>query len=211
MESSAPLKNAAPKGCTIIFDWDDTIFSSTWMAQNGMSNTDMHAPTSLTEEMKQALEGLARSVVSVLQCAKALGCVVVITNAHPEWVEVSARRYLGQEVVRELGDVAIISARHRYEPTFPSDPVAWKVAAFQDVLGPLRTPHDVISLGDSLCERSALGIVTNKRGTGVVAKSVKFMEEPTANTLMRQLDLLCACLGAIVAHDGSLDLKLVPS
>lgn len=206
---SRPARTAPT--CTIILDWDDTIFSSTWMVQQGMSNTDMHAPARLTEEVKQALGTLAESVVALLRCAKALGRVVVVTNAHDGWVETSAQRYLGKGVVEELDDVPIVSARHRYGVTFPSNPVAWKVAAFYDVLGPLQSPHHVVSLGDSLCERSALGIVVKGREReGVVAKSVKFMEEPTADVLTRQLDLLCACLDAIVAFQGSLDLKLAP-
>lgn len=192
----------------IIFDWDDTLLSSTWLAQHGIR---LDEPAVIPEEVRSQLDALQASVVKLLEMAVSLGTVCIITNAETGWVELSARRFI-PSVVPLLSKVRVLSARSTFEPEV-SCPSEWKVRAFARELGAHYSKHEssvirnVLSFGDSIHERHAVHRVTS----GVPntrTKSIKFVERPTAEQLKRQVDLVRGCISDVVSHSGDLDLML---
>ncbi len=206
--SPAPLPRLLRPVSVIIFDWDDTLLASTWLASRGMR---LDEPEVLPEDVRAHLEELQTSVVALLEQAIKLAPVCVVTNAETGWVQLSARRFM-PAVEPLLARVHVLSARSTYEPVSRC-PSEWKVRAFHQVLGdhfvtvdPLAA-RNVISFGDSIHERHAVHKVT----AGVpntLTKSVKFVERPTSEQLKRQVELVSGCIGDIVSHTANLDLML---
>lgn len=192
----------------IIFDWDDTLLSSSWLAQNGLR---LEEPAVVPEEARVQLDALAESVILLVERAMTFGPVCIITNAETGWVELSAKKFL-PAVVPLLSRVRVLSARSTFECLCPC-PTEWKVHAFKRELESLYEAVDeslirnVISFGDSIHERNAIHRVT-ERMAGVRTKSVKFVERPTIEQLKRQVDLVHGCIEEIVHHTDNLDLML---
>ena len=203
----------------IIFDWDDTLLASSWLARNRMTLDEPHiVPSFVTKPMSE----LGASVCTLLTAALERGPVVIITNAETGWVEMSAHKFM-PEVLPLLRKVRVISARSTYESQFPDSPSDWKVAAFtQELTASFGTAkairgmrraaprRAVISFGDSVYERTAVhAAATRLKSTfNVVTKSVKFVERPSVEQVRRQVDLVAGCLHDICTHAGNLDLML---
>lgn len=197
---------AAAQTC-IVFDYDDTILASSWLAQNGL-RLDGNEP--VPAEAQKQLSQLAASAAKLLQHAQAYGEVVIITNAETGWVELSAKKFM-PSLLPILAKTRVISARSTYESQY-SSPLEWKIAAFSNELAytfgkATDTPKNIISVGDSVHERAALQKVTAGIPS-VLAKSLKLVERPTIEQLQRQLDLILSCFDEIVNHKGALDLML---
>jgi hypothetical protein len=105
----------------------------------------------------------------------------------------------------------VVSARSTFEAMFPNSPSDWKVQAFFRAIcdvyagGIPSSRKNILSFGDSVHERAALHKVARHIGVAR-AKSIKFVEYPTAEQLTRQVDLVASCLGEICRHDTNLDL-----
>lgn len=72
----------------IIFDWDDTILCTTFLAPYPSLIQDPNKK--IPPQMKEALDLLDQGAVNLLKMAKSLGQVFIITNAAEGWVEMSA-------------------------------------------------------------------------------------------------------------------------
>lgn len=211
--STAARRAAVSEGTLIVLDWDDTLLPSTWLQQQGLQITAGSALPS--EEQKAELSRVARCVIKTLRRAKRLGHVIVVTNAEKGWVELSCRKFL-PEVAPLLEGVKVLSARALFEPAWPQSPIQWKRLAFHREVstffqGPSKTAaadirKNVVSVGDSLQERTALLEATD--GRHCWAKSLKLLERPSVEQLVKQHDLFSACVRAFTDYEGSLDLCL---
>ena len=76
----------------IIFDWDDTLMSSSWIDPEKLLPTDSFA--ALPADLQARFAALEEQVGRCLSAAAALGNVVVITNAEAGWVEYSSKRFM---------------------------------------------------------------------------------------------------------------------
>eukprot|EP00922_Rhytidocystis_sp_ex-Travisia-forbesii_P063478 GHVS01094445.1.p1 GENE.GHVS01094445.1~~GHVS01094445.1.p1 ORF type:complete len:335 (+),score=80.78 GHVS01094445.1:84-1088(+) len=127
----------------IIFDWDDTLLSTSYINLRGQEGL---TPLALAQ-----LESVARNVISLLELAKKMGRVFIITNAMEGWVEYSVEKYLpsAQQLVTSI---KIISARNRYEAAFPGEYYQWKIQAFLEVQRQLNSEiiTNLISVGSFL-------------------------------------------------------------
>lgn len=196
----------APKS-VIIFDWDDTLLASSFLAGKGCRlDSDMQRCSDLLPHLRE----LEASVTAVLELALSYGHVFIVTNAETGWVQLSAQKFI-PGVLPILEKVNILSARSTYEPMHPESPLKWKYYAFQERIAsvcPDHTMHkNVLSFGDSHVEREAVRAVT--RGLpNSKTKSVKFAERPSMEQLRRQIELVTNCFQYIHSHDGDLDLQL---
>jgi len=192
----------------IIFDWDDTLLASTFLAAKGYR---LDANMVRCDEVERQLRELELSVCSVLSVALQHGIVHVITNAETGWVQLSAQKFI-PAVLPLLERVSVISARSTYEARFPEAPLKWKCSAFQDRISSIASDNakNVISFGDSNVEREAVRLVT-KGLCNTKTKSVKFAERPSVEQLRRQLDLVRNCFHYIYSHEEDLDLMLTIS
>jgi hypothetical protein len=202
-------KDNVDKETVIVFDWDDTLLSSSYLSSRGYRlDTERH----VFSEIHPQLAELEASVISVISLAITYGTVHVITNAETGWVQLSAAKFL-PGVVPWLSKVNVISARSTYESMFPDSPLKWKFYAFQERLSGVfhdsmsHREKNIISFGDSHVEREAVRAVT--RGyANTKTKSVKFAERPSMEQLRRQLELVTNCMQYIFSHEGDLDLQL---
>jgi hypothetical protein len=212
--SQAELKMQARSEVNlIILDWDDTLLPSTWLQQQGLqiaSDADMP-----NHEQKMELSMVARHVIKTLRRARRLGHVIIVTNAEKGWVELTCAKFL-PEVFPHLEGIKVTSARSAFEHIQPPSPVQWKwltfhreIAAFyrmQAKLPGMQHKISIISIGDANHERTALFRATEDRDCWT--KSLKLMERPTVEQLLRQHELLFACLRPAVNFNGNLDLCL---
>lgn len=194
----------------IIFDWDDTLLSSSWLAHNGLR---LDSPDVLPAEVAAQLAVLEESVCNLLERALCCGTVLIITNAEHGWVELSCLKFIPR-VQPLLKRLKVLSARTTFEPFYPDSPSEWKLHAFfQEILATYSGRHpaaskNVLSFGDSVHERAAVHKVTSVMGPTTRTKSVKFVERPTVEQLKRQVDLVASCFYVICRHPGCLDLML---
>jgi hypothetical protein len=209
---AAVHRAAAAEATLIILDWDDTLLPSTWIQEQGLQIAAGSAPPN--EQQEAELKKVARCVIRTLRRAKHLGQVTVVTNAEKGWVELTCSKFL-PEVVPLLEGIQVLSARSAFEPTH-SQPVQWKRLAFhREISAFWKRPSgytdagcqkNMISVGDSMHERVALLEATKDRDCWT--KSLKLMERPSPEQLVKQHDLLSACIRPFVDFKGSLDLCL---
>lgn len=209
-----PVQQAArhlclPDSTIMLFDWDDTLLSSTWLSSMGHRVDDSQA---LPPELSLELEELEDLVIGILKDAQRYGRVCVVTNAETGWVQLSAARFMPR-VLRHLdaSDIRIISARSVYEMDFPNSPSDWKTQAFKAELEKHPKYPDSLNLlvlGDSVSERDAAHAVRRHWLHDGLVKTVKFVERPTLEQLRRQLGLIQKALPHICAFEGSFDVNL---
>merc|ERR1712224_21146 len=157
----------------------------------------------INEEQKAHLEQLALCVSRTLDMAVQVGHVVIVTNAETGWVEQSCEAFM-PSLIGKLQRVDIVSARSTYEPHGEREPSEWKRRAFvrevEFFYGDRpKQQRNIISLGDSLHEQSALVFVTH----GVencCGKSLKFIERPTIHQMIYQHEFLSDCFIDVVEH-----------
>jgi len=201
-------KQVVPRAQTsvIIFDWDDTLLCSSFLAGKGYR---LDSPA-IKSDVDSQLKELEVVVINMLTMALKHGEVIVITNAETGWVELSAQKFI-PAVVPFLSRVKVVSARSSYEEMFPEAPLKWKFYAFQERLSSFfadsKKQKNILSFGDSYVEREAVRAVT-KGVPFTLTKSVKFAERPSMEQLRRQIELVTNCFQYIHNHEGDLDLQL---
>lgn len=199
---SRPQKNET----LIIFDWDDTLFPSSWLVQQGLKLGEASQPN---KEQWQQLKEIAFASANSLREARKYGRVVVVTNAERGWVDQSCKKFCPW-LWPSMDNITVVCARPEYEPRgFPS-PYQWKYLAFQNEINNWHAvePNDltnILSLGDAPVERLAL-LKATEGMPGVLGKSIKFVEKPNVKHLIEQHELIGNCLRYLARHDGSLDL-----
>ncbi|CAH0477027.1 unnamed protein product [Peronospora belbahrii] len=219
----------------VVFDWDDTLCPSSWLHAHDLLPKYRGHQISVTPEQREVLNFISAHVARLLQKAVAYGPVFVVTAAEYGWVEMSAALYLPDvQSVLALADVHIVSARSWYEQTFGlgGDSAAWKQEVMQliarkcfaaaaaqetNVNGnrtfrqATTTPRDAyfnfLSIGDSMAERDAcFAAVENVCRT--FAKTLKFIEHPTAEEVLQQVELTYDSFEQMCGWDNNLDLRL---
>jgi hypothetical protein len=191
----------------IIFDWDDTIFPTTWLLNEGLLDSD----TTIDLVQSALLQTLEEHAARTLQTAMQYGKVVIITNAIQDWVEQSCGMFM-PSLLPFIQHFEIVSARSTYESKDAPSPTSWKKLAFaREVEGfcgsASRGARTIISLGDSLCEQQAL-VAAVGTYANCSAKSLKFMEQPHIQQLLDQHELVCGCFAGVYEHEGNLDLEV---
>mmetsp|Transcript_25559 Transcript_25559/g.76226 ORF Transcript_25559/g.76226 Transcript_25559/m.76226 type:complete len:257 (+) Transcript_25559:110-880(+) len=191
----------------LIFDWDDTVLPSTWIQEQGLRLDDVFP---LTGEQEAQLQKMAERARRTLSTAKQYGKVVLVTNAEHGWIELSCQRFL-PALAPFLEQVRVLSARSTYEQQGVASPFDWKYLAFESEIDTFYEAFaadrrkNVISFGDSAHEREALIRVT-ERMQNCRTKSLKFVERPEVDQLLKEHELISGCFRDIVNHDGNLDL-----
>jgi len=191
----------------LIFDWDDTVLPSTWIQEQGLRLDDESV---LNEEQIAALTHISGFAARTLNHAKRYGKVVLVTNAERGWIELSCQKFMPQ-LYSVLSDIKILSARSTWEHQGVASPFEWKYLSFEGEIhgfyGDVSTEQrrNIISFGDSAHEREALIRVT-ERIPSCRTKSLKFVERPEIDQLVKEHELISGCFKYIVNHDGNLDL-----
>jgi hypothetical protein len=191
----------------LIFDWDDTVLPSTWVQEQGLRLDDGSIPT---DEEKAQLQKMAQQAAETLTVAKRHGMVVLVTNAEKGWIELSCQKFM-PSLYPTLENVKILSARSTYESQAVTSPFEWKYLAFETEIRAFFAKagegrmKNVISFGDSAHEREALIRVMDQM-PNCRTKSIKYVERPDVEQLLKENALIGSSFRRIVNHDGNLDL-----
>ena len=187
-----------------ILDWDDTLFPTNWVMRNNInlitsSTRDQYVI--YFQELDRALSRLLRNTMN-------LGKVIIVTNALPDWINMSS--VVLPQTYNLLTKVKVISARGVYKEKSPVM-MDWKIMAFRDIIDEEfanLSLMNVISVGDAEYEYQAL-IALNKQkiGTTKYLKSIRFMKDPTHDILVDQLGVLNDAISEIWNKSEHLDLK----
>lgn len=185
----------------IIFDWDDTLFPTSWLraCTRGRSATAKLPLVQLKEH--------ARLIEDTLRSARAVAKVAIVTLAKRGWVSNVSREYLpGLDVESLFAELAIEVHYAREEPcpgAFDAGEYeTLKRSAMQRVLMQHCTQNDgcqsALSIGDDTIEEEAMQGLDircfDKFSQCPVRKTLKFMDDPSLPQLGEELRRLCPLL-----------------
>jgi hypothetical protein len=220
--AASPLRDRT----VVVFDWDDTLCPSSWLHAEDLLPKYRGQHIQLTAEQQQILQLIADNVTQLLRKAVSYGPVFIVTAAEYGWVELSCAQYLpGVQAVLEMADVHIVSARSWYEQTFGAggDSSLWKHEVMQLIARKCfganadadeNLEHQLppsyfnfVSIGDSLAERDACHAAT-ERVPYTFAKTLKFIESPTTEEIVQQVELTHDSFEQMCGWSSNLDLRL---
>ncbi|KAF4673986.1 hypothetical protein FOL46_006022 [Perkinsus olseni] len=175
-----------------IWDWDDTILPSTFLADGKSDSTSLD----------DSLMSLQETVVKVLSRAIVLAgpYVFILTSSSPGWVHESCQLYLPQ-VVPLLAKVTILHSKEycrelsvisrKFRRLYFSEDKGLKSTKLATVLSIMPTlkpmPRRVVLIGD---QYEDVAIAQALRQGGVEARTCLFAAAPTPNELRRELQWL---------------------
>jgi hypothetical protein len=206
----------------IIFDWDDTLLPTTHIHNLNLLGNII--PSDFTEQ----LNILSNIIINLLDKALSISNVIIVTNAEYDWINYSANIFF-PEIYKYLysSNIDKISARSFYNDNLLSDYVIiddyfenfdfytslndqllWKKITFQDYFK--KNKYDnIVSIGDSECERH--GLLYMNINNNPNRKSFKFVEKPSIQLLIKELEYIELNLNLIVNYNGNLDIGLTLS
>ncbi len=172
----------------IFFDWDDTLFCSSYLTKKKLLNRQ--SMENLGPRFIEKLKKVEKTVVNIIKLSITHGDTYIITNATKYWVEYSCS-LIYPNVLDLLSKVCVISARDNYEKKYPNDPKKWKLQTFIDLANTYdkNVVTNIISIGDSECEAEA-GLELGNIFRESYIKIIKFKEDPKPDQLIKELSLV---------------------
>lgn len=172
----------------IIYDWDDTLFPTTYINHNRNIN-------------KQFLLALEQYNIRLLEKSRNLAQTIIITNAATEWIYMSAKQYMYRLYqYLQYTNIPVISAREYARSKQIYNPINWKDITFYNTINSLinlngnKYINNIISVGDALYEKNALikfGIYThNKLNYNMYIKTIKYIDTPNIERLLYETQSL---------------------
>lgn len=222
-----PAASARRDRTVVVFDWDDTLCPSSWLHAEDLLPKYRGQEVLLSKEQQQILRLIADNVTRLLRKAVSYGPVFVVTAAEYGWVELSCAMYLpGVQAILEMSDIHIVSARSWYEQTFGvgGDSSSWKhevmqliarkcfgslaVAELEDSFENVPDSYfNFVSIGDSMAERDACHSAAEMVAY-TFAKTLKFVEHPTTEEIVQQVELTHDSFEQMCGWGSNLDLRL---
>jgi hypothetical protein len=187
----------------IIFDWDDTLFPTSYLDGR---NIGLRSTPAQISEWQAYLLPFATMVNSLLTTALRHGTVRIITNSENGWVQQACKEFM-PSLLPTLDLISVISAASIYCKLFPDTPYAWKLYTFTIAISGWE--GGVISVGDSPIERSVTQLITTAQN--IPCKIVTFAPRSHIRDLHWQVETVFKELPKMVEHSGNLDLQLAPT
>lgn len=184
----------------IIFDWDDTLFPTSWLLNNGISLTNMLNIKKFIVYFKELDSIVSKLLIRSLK----MGKVIIITNANKDWIKIS--KYVVPETSKIIDRfIPVISARDLYQQMV--DIAKWKTFAFNNNIGNYtQWAKHIISVGDDEYEYNALISLKQYIPYGKILKVIKLIKHPTFDQLIEQLETLRNSLNDICKTRNHLDI-----
>lgn len=187
----------------IIFDWDDTLFPTYWLLNNGINIDNAQDIRNHIIYFKE----LDMTLTTLLKVALSIGKVIIITNANIEWL------YLSKKVLPETSKlidkrIQLISARDIYHHAYTI--ADWKKNTFKNnIYGYVNWADQIISFGDAMYEYEALIALRKYISPKKHLKTIKLVQSPSFDNLIDQLNVLSKSMNDIYKQPHHLDLKYV--
>ncbi|CBZ50108.1 hypothetical protein NCLIV_005840 [Neospora caninum Liverpool] len=135
----------SPRNTLLIFDWDDTLFPSSWLRCAGidpLNPLQFGTFSELPSHVQEALTVCEDRVLQVLEAAHELGMVMVVSNAHTRWLRLSLEKLMPRVgVLMRQREVAVVSARCVCEAVGCPDASLWKTATFDALIDAFMRTH----------------------------------------------------------------------
>lgn len=182
-----PIKsNGMEYNSIIIFDWDDTLFSTSFLKKIGAFNNSFSNSKKIFAKIKK----LEKKVEKVLSLSIEKGYTFIITNSDEGWVQESSRIFYPQ-VFPLLHKISILSSRKLFQHIYPNDSSKWKTETFRQISNYFKRDikTKIICIGDSFSEIEASKKMANYFAQAYV-KTVKFKTDPDISCLISQVNLL---------------------
>lgn len=245
----------------MFFDWDDTLFPTTWIREDlGLdwrrSLKEQAEPSPDRDEAERLLERLGQRVEKMIAIACRLAKVCIVTLAKTPWVDTSSLCFMPILIeVLQRHSVPVIYAREliteearaaytRADAVTPEfEDLFWKQAKESAMLRELETFYgsdrswkNVISIGDSETERSALRsvcsnyidsvsphcnvlqrgltpevVTTDGEFKRLRVKTLKMLEQPSCEELLAQVYALTKWLPFLVCSEVGMDIEISTS
>jgi len=174
----------------IIFDWDDTLYPTTWIK----SNMDLiRNPLCADENILNIFKQLSDQIIYIITKAQIYGKVFIITNAFETWIKDSCK--LIPEVIPFLKNINIISAQDKWKSINPN-PGKWKELEFEQIaLNFIKSNIKIIKficIGDSHHEHNAIinaaSIINASKVNVAYTKNFVFRIQPTFEQILIQIN-----------------------
>lgn len=174
------------KNTIIIIDWDDTLYPTTWSVEN---NIDLTNPKSRYKYIKY-FEKLDDNLNDMFNTMKNYGEIVIITNAMPEWVDLSLS--VLPKTKKSMQNIEVISARARYQNIAKMQ--EWKKYTFLEEINKRSKSKrytNILSLGDAEFEYNALlNLYDAKSLPHKYLKAIKFIKTSDYNIIIEQIRII---------------------
>lgn len=210
---------ADEKETLFMFDWDDTLWATSYLA--------LTSDEKLKQEPMKNLERYMHSVETTLRLAATMGKVVIVTMSSNGWVydcirpdKVERLRQLIRELGIDVVEAPTLATARELRQSAGNDRDAshyLKTRAMQTVIKAFyekKSWKNIISIGDSEAERLALQDVVFRRlqkdrdggSKNCRCKTVRLASKPTLEDLTNELNAIAQWLPTLANHDGDLDL-----
>ena len=171
----------------IIFDWDDTLFPTSWFVQNGI-NVDDPKTCKLYQKYFDKIDVLIYELFK--KCIN-LGETIIITNATKSWVTSTLKLLKLSGNILQYAE--IISAREVCK-THTNDIFYWKTLTFMKEYNARNKKNsniafNIISIGDAEYEYDALVNLHNPCNNNKL-KTIKLIKGPSIDVVLNQLFIL---------------------
>ena len=186
-----------------IFDWDDTLFPTSFLINEGIIDQD-----NLSEELKNNFNILEDIIINILNFALSKGDVYIITNSSIFWFKYTFYKYF-TNLNNIINKINIISARDEYEDIYPGENKIWKEKAFLSLRKNININlvTNIICFGDSLIELEAVKLLASKLNECFI-KRIKFKENPEIEDLIKQLNLVNSKIDYIYSKAKNLSITI---
>jgi hypothetical protein len=199
-----PTEKKSIHNSLIIFDWDDTLMSTTFLTPHGIFRDDLI----INKKDLQKIKNIDELVYLLLNKSIENSDTYIITNAQKGWVEFSAKKFY-PKTFSILGKLKIISARDNYEKIFPGNSKQWKIKTFLKFAEILdkNLITNLICLGDSNIEMDAAETLYLQFSKAYI-KTIKFKENPSLDDLIKQLSLIIEKFSFVVSAIKNLTIRV---
>jgi|LakMenE01Jun11ns_1017448.scaffolds.fasta_scaffold9341662_1 hypothetical protein len=190
-----------------IFDWDDTLFPTSWIVKNNINLNDKN----MQNQYIVFFSRLDTLLYNLLNRLLKYSQIVIVTNAVIKWVIVSSNMLPNtQKILKDK--ILILSARDIFQDKYPNEMHMWKKKVFEKVVNDFFTntmKQNIISVGDAEYEFNATTDLYNEHSVIKyrLLKTVRLMKDPSFEELIDQLDVLNNCIQKIVLSRQHFDLK----
>lgn len=185
----------------MIFDWDDTLFPTSWLLNNGINVDD-------SDDIKKFFiyfKELDNALLDLLRKSLTIGKVMIVTNANTNWIKISKKiLFKTSQLIDKY--IQIVSARDIYHDIYEMK--EWKIHTFQkDMYSQIEHSGQIISFGDANYEFEALISLKEYISPNKCLKNIKLIDSPNFDILIDEINVISKSLKDICKQNGHMDLK----